>query len=229
MNTPRMHLKQRGGWFAAGHQVACALTLLSDAAFKVFVWMCLHAERNQGTLHSTAAQMSQVTGKAETEIMTSIEELVRKGVCHRISDTMIEIVDRFWPYERVSSSEPPGSLPAYVARVRQVFLQRVCVRCAFTAADEKLVVELFRRPVPIENVERAILLGCLRKYVALLNHGHGTPITTLHYFTDLFEEVNQLEISSQYWEYVSFKLRDLEQRWRNYRSEHSRPAPQETK
>src|SRR5579863_6555867 len=106
MSTDRWHLKQRGGWFAAGREMACALTLLSDAAFKMFVWMCLHAERNQGTLHCTAAEMAQAIGKAEAEIMTSIEELVRKGVCHRTSDTIIEIVDRFWPYERVPSPQP---------------------------------------------------------------------------------------------------------------------------
>ena len=215
MSTARLHLKQRGGWFAAGREVACALTLLSDGAFKVFVWMCLHAERSHGVLCSTASEMARAIGKAESEIAASLQELVQKGVCHRIPDGLVEIADRFWPYDRVRPSEGPASLPAYVARVRRVFLQRCCVRSAFTAADEKLVTELFRKGVPIENVERAILLGCLRKYVALLNHGHGTPITTLHYFTDVFEEVNQLEISSQYWEYIGHKLRHLEQRLRN--------------
>jgi hypothetical protein len=229
MSTARFHLKQPRGWFAAGREAAGALTLLSDTAFKVFVWICLHAERGQGTLRSTAAEMARAIGKPETEVVATLEKLVQKGVCNRIADTMVEITDRFWPYERMRPQEAPGSLSAYLGRVRHVFLQRCCVRSAFTAADEKLLVELFRKGVPIENAERAILLGSLRKYVALLNHGHGTPITTLHYFTDLFEEVNQLQISTQYWDYVAYKLRGLEQRWCNSRLPDSIKAHTETK
>jgi len=43
----RLQLKQPTGWFAAGREVACALQLLSDAAFKLFVWLCLQAERGR--------------------------------------------------------------------------------------------------------------------------------------------------------------------------------------
>lgn len=225
MSTARLHLKQPRGWFAAGREMACALTLLSDAAFKVFVWTCLQAERSQGTLCCTTAEMARAMGKPETEMVAIMQELVQKGVCNRISDAWVEITDRFWPYERMRVGAPPGNLSAYLARVRHVFLERCCVRSAFTAADEKLAVELFRKGLPIENVERAIWLGSLRKYVALLNHGHGTPITTLHYFNELFEEVNRVGMSTQYWEYVAYKLSCLEQRWRNSPS----PANTETK
>lgn len=215
MSTARFHLKQLTGWFAAGREVADAITLLSDAAFKLFLWMCLQAERNRGTVAASVATIARCLGKPETEITITLDELVQKGVCHRIAETMVEITDRFWPYERLPAQEAPGSLSIYVGRVKQVFLRRDCVRSAFTAADQNLAMQLFRKGVPIETVERAILLGSLRKYVALLNHGHGTPITTLHYFTDVFEEVNQLEISPQYWDYVAYKLRGLEQRWRD--------------
>lgn len=229
MSTARFHLKQSTGWFAAGRGVACALTLLSDTAFKLFFWMCLHAERSRGTLCATAAELARSLGKSETEIVAALDELLQKGVCNRRDNRIIEITDRFWPYERLRPQEAPGSLPAYLARVRQVFLQRCCVRSVFTAADEKLAVELFRKGVPIENVERAILLGSLRKYITLLNHEQGTPITTLHYFTAIFDEVHQLEISTQYWDYVAYKLRSLEQQWRHSRSQADTKAQMETK
>lgn len=229
MTTTRLRLKQPTGWFAAGHPVACALTLLSDTSFKLFLWMCLHAERARGTVCATVVEIASGLEKSQSEIVTALAELFQKGVCQRIDEHTIAITDRFWPYERLDAAEAPACLSTYLARVKQVFLQRCCVRSAFTAADEKLVGELFRKGVPIENVERAILLGSLRKYVALLNHGHGTPITTLHYFTGLFEEVHHLEISTQYWDYVAYKLRGLEQRWRNSRPEDTRPAHKETK
>ena len=49
------------------------------------------------------------------------------------------------------------------------------------AADEKLAVELYRRHVPLEQIERAYLLGCARKYVALLNRPGAALISSLHY------------------------------------------------
>ena len=43
--------------------------------------------------------------------------------------------------------------------------------------------------VSLERVERAIYLGVARKYIALINNGQGTPITTLRYFEHLIDEV----------------------------------------
>ncbi|HXY51819.1 MAG TPA: hypothetical protein VEI01_20400, partial [Terriglobales bacterium] len=67
------------------------------------------------------------------------------------------------------------------------------------------------------HVERAILLGALRKYAALLENGRGTPISSLHYFTNLFEEVQQ-QISTQYWTYVAYKVHTFEQEWAGFAS-----------
>ena len=43
MSTPRLILKQPTGWFAAGREFAQAITLLSDGAFKLYVYTCLCA------------------------------------------------------------------------------------------------------------------------------------------------------------------------------------------
>jgi len=40
--------------------------------------------------------------------------------------------------------------------------------------------------------------------------GRGTPISSLYYFANLFEEVQQ-EISTQYWNYVAHKVNTFEQ------------------
>ena len=41
MSAPRLVLKQSTGWFAAGWTFGEAMTVLSDAAFKLFAWLCL--------------------------------------------------------------------------------------------------------------------------------------------------------------------------------------------
>jgi hypothetical protein len=57
MTRSGMQLKS-SGWFAAGAEVRRAATLLSDGAFKLFVWLCLHAERDYGSLHVTASDLA---------------------------------------------------------------------------------------------------------------------------------------------------------------------------
>jgi hypothetical protein len=118
--------------------------------------------------------------------------------------------DRFWPYQRQYDPAAGDESRHYVAEVKRLFLERHCVQSSFTAADEKLALSLYHRGISLIHVEHAILLGALRKYAAVLENGCGTPISSLHYFTNLFEEVQQ-EISTQYWTYVAHKLNRFEQ------------------
>jgi hypothetical protein len=213
----RLQLKQPTGWFAAGREVACALQLLSDAAFKLFMWLCLHAERGRGAVSATSMQLAKAVGKKESDIALAMKELEQGGVCQVRPDGSIEIEDRFWPYQRncAGSVKPEGL--QYVTEVKRLFLERRCVQSSFTAADEKLALSLFRRGVSLIQIERAILLGSLRKYISAFQNVGGTPISSLHYFTNLFEEVQQ-ELSSQYWTYIAQKVKTFEQTWRGFQA-----------
>ena len=72
-----------------------------------------------------------------------------------------------------------------------------------------------RRKISLIHVEHAILLGTARKYASWLQPGHGTPISSLHYFTDLFVEVQQ-KVSAQYWTYVAQKVKKFEETWTRF-------------
>jgi hypothetical protein len=214
---PRFHLKQPTGWFAAGREVACALELLSDATFKLFVWLCLHAERSRGVVAATPVELARALGKNETAMEAALQELQRQGVCDLQANGHIRIRDRFWPYQRSCDSSGSDESRRYVESVKRVFLERRCVQSSFTAADEKLALSLYRRSVSLDHVEHAILLGTARKYASWLEHGQGTPISSLHYFTDLFREVQQ-EISPHYWTYIAQKVKTFEQTWAGFGS-----------
>ena len=213
MNSGRMRLKCAAGWFAAGREVAEAMALLPDGAFKLFIWLCLHAERSRGALTTDPMAIARALGKTEEEITTNLGDLFRVEICRQMPDGRIEINDRFWPYERATASLAAQDAGAYAAKVKELMLTRLCVRSVFSAADHKLALQLYDRAIPLHVVERGIHLGCLRKYAALLNNHAGTPITSLHYFNLLFTEVAALTISDEYWSYVAFKLRKLEQMW----------------
>ena len=211
------HLKHRTGWFAAGQEVEQALTLLSDAAFKLFMWLCLHAERRCGSLSASPAELASVLDKTASDIQAALQELFQQGVCNAASAGVIEIADRFWPYQNDGDSSPAEDLAAYIAQVKRCFLERRCVQSTFTPADEKLAAQLYRKGVSVVEVQRAILLGSLRKYDALASHG-GTPITSLYYFTALFEEVRQ-NIPAGYFAYVAHHVRKSEQNWNGFQAQ----------
>jgi hypothetical protein len=211
----RCQLKRATGWFAAGQEVACALELLSDATFKLFVWLCLHAERSRGALSASPGELARALGKQPTAIQVALEELQRQGVCALDADGVIQISDRFWPYQRNCGPSASDASRCYIESVKRMFLERRCVQSSFTAADEKLALSLYRRGVPLIHVEHAILLGAARKYATFLQHGRGTPISTLHYFTDLFAEVQQ-ETSAHYWTYIARKVKTFEQTWAGF-------------
>lgn len=230
MSELRLELKRASGWFAAGAEVLHAASLLSDGAFKLYVWMCLHAERNSGRLHVTVADLAPALRKSEGEIRSSMDELEQAGIW-RSNGNVIEIQDRYWPYQRAAPPQVADGSETYVASVRRLFLSHACVAGTFSPADERLASEWRCRGISFERVERAINLGIARKYTALINHGTGAPITTLHYFKRLIEEVDQADSSPNYWRHIAARTAEFERHWRALNpSAHSRcRAREETK
>ena len=96
--APHSRLKQPTGWFAAGHEVDDALRLLSDGAFRLFMWLCLHAGRSSGSVRARTSGITRILGRSEEQIAAALDELVCKRVCILYIDGVIEIADRFWPY-----------------------------------------------------------------------------------------------------------------------------------
>jgi hypothetical protein len=215
MTGAQFRLKQATGWFAAGKEVAQALAILPDGAFKLFMWMCLNADRGLGIIRVEPGEMARSLGKTETEICANLRDLFQAEIACATANGAIQIADRYWPYDRVSDGQNSKKLVTYISQLKRAFLERRCVRSAFTAADEKIAVQLFHAGLPIADAENAILLGSLRKYIALLNNGEGTPITSLRYFATMFGEVKQ-DIPPSYWEYVRRKVRDAERQWSGF-------------
>jgi hypothetical protein len=208
---PRLVLKQSTGWFAAGWTFAEAMSVLSDTAFKLFAWLCLNADRHTGRVRITVAEIAQTLEKSASEIQAAQEELAERGIC-RVEDGEVEIVDRYWPYEKQACR---AGAEEYVAQVRKLLSEPACVRCRFTAADEKMARALYQRGVTLAQVAHAIWLGCARKYTTLLSsQTAATPIASLSYFAAVIDEVvEQSNTSDTYWSYVRRKAAALEQEW----------------
>jgi hypothetical protein len=227
MKPARLQVKSASGWFAAGQEIEEALLLLSDSAFRLFMWICLRAGRSTGAVQVDALRLACILRKPPHDISHDLEELVRQGVCEVATDRIM-IQDRFWPYER-RIAHPNATPAAYVAAIKRAFLSHACVVSPFTAADEKLARDWQGRGVPQESIERAILLGVARKYTAYLNNGVSSQITSLRYFAGLLEEIEHLPASPDYWAYLVRKIQTLQTEYRRERRCTFGGEPMETK
>ena len=169
MSEQGARLKHPTGWFAAGREVSRALQLLSDGAFKLYIHLCLTADRTTGMLEADHADLVKALGRSRRSAAVAyLEELRCREVCKTRSAANqhgrgeIEICDAFWPYERRPGQQKPQSVADYAAQIRRLLRSRRCVKSSFTPADEKIAGALFQRQVPIEIVEHGILLGCAR-------------------------------------------------------------------
>lgn len=214
-----LRLKNPAGWFAAGREMNEALELLSDGAFKLYVYVCLHAERGSGRLVFRQADLARRLSKSPRSITSYLDELRRRGVCvvqsaaNQHQPGWIEVADRFWPYRKQRSPAAEAEQARYIDRIRRLFLSRSCVGGGFGAHDEKLAADWHRRGLPLEQIERAYLLGCVRKYAALIRNPAAPPISSLHYFSPLLNELTEMETSSEYWQYLAQTADRLERQW----------------
>jgi hypothetical protein len=212
MSAPRLILKQPTGWFAAGREFQQALRLLSEAAFKLYVWLCLNADRRTGRMVVEWDKLTAVLGVEQGWVEGGLTELRQRGVC-RIDAQQLEIEDRFWPYLKQAPAAGTLTQADYVRSVRTLFLLPACVRSSFTAADERIAIELHRRGIGLDSVRHAIWLGCARRYTTMLNGQTALPITSLRYFALIVDEVTQPGVPASYWEYVRRKVDQLERQW----------------
>ena len=164
------------------------------------------------TYRRTIRKDQAVLGKSGGEIQAACDELVERGICRRGMDLELEIAGTYWPYEKQSCEWGPQ---AYVIQVRKLLSEPACIRCRFSAADEKLARDLYQRGVSLAQVEHAIRLGCARKYATLLsNPAAAMPIASLRYFMTIIEEVvHDTNTSDTYWAYIRHKAITLEPEW----------------
>jgi hypothetical protein len=217
-NEP-LRLKQATGWFAAGDAFRKALSLLSDGAFKLFVYLSLEADRRTGRIRATHQQLAASLGKSKRVIGTYVAELEAQGVCHvktgknQFTGTIFEISETYWPYHRTASnSEPPGQ-KSYVDTVREYFLALGCVSAKFGSAEATVAKDLHRRGIPLGVIQDAMLMGACRKYTSWFEGRSPEPIRTLAYFESLIAEIQEKPLPPGYSAYLRGKVRQLGELW----------------
>jgi hypothetical protein len=216
--TP-LKLKNPKNWFAAGEEMRKAIILLTDGAFKIFVYICLHARRDTGTLETSQTELVRNLHKSQGNIRKNLRELQNAGVCKvqmtqsRHVKGSIEIAPEYWPYDSESDEPLQEEEIAYIAAVKKLLSARSCIRPSFSIADERLAREWFVRGIPLEQIEQTILIACSRKYIAWRNGQCKTPINSLRYFESTLEEVRGQKTDPEYWNFIRFRMQRVEKLW----------------
>src|SRR3972149_3614617 len=221
MTSSPLKLKNARNWFAAGIEVQQAIEILTDGAFKVFMHICLNAERATGVLPTTQGEVARTLKKSHGTIRKYLGEMERTGVCSNhfsnnpVARGSIQISPAYWPYENgAAKSQADDGADKFMMEIRNMLSARACVRVSFSTADEVLARQWFNAGIPLDRIGQSILLGCARKYVAWRNNQaiHG-PILTLRYFDPILEEIGKQKLDSDYWEFLRFKIQRQEKLW----------------
>ncbi len=208
----KLSLKEPSGWFAAGNGFRKASTLLSDGAFKLFVYLCMEANRQTGRLQATHQELATALAKSKRSIGTHVRELQVQRFCkvvaanNQYGRTMFEISDSYWPYRGCEASPQLSEEQRYVDSIREYFLSFGCVSARFRTADEQMAKDLYQRSIPLGLIQNAMLLGACRKYGSWFRHQAAEPIQSLRYFEPMIAEIQAQPLPAGYAGYLRRKL-----------------------
>jgi len=215
----RLQLKKPNGWFPAGEAFLQALTQLSDGAFKLFVFLCLKADRQTAAYTVSQHSLASAIGKSKPATEEYIAELKTKGFCSvrpsRIPyvGTSFRISEKYWPYQSADSDSENKASNGYVDAVRNLFLGLGCTSGRFGLPEEGQTRHLEKRGITLQELEDAMIVGACRKYVSWLSNGPSDPIASLHYFEPLIEEIRERPFPPGYRDYLRMEVKKLAGQW----------------
>lgn len=225
MSKDPLILKSPRGWFAAGAEVQKAMDLLSDGAFRLFVYLCLNARRDTGVLEGSLTQLAKNVKRSQHTVRLYLREMESAGICRSrfghspLGKGAVEVTEEFWPYQRSAEESVADDSTEFIGAIRKMLQARACVKTSASAADEILAREWSDRKIRLELVEQAIIIGCIRKYVSWRNNQTRSMIASLKYFAPILEEVLTMKTDPEYWAYLRYRLTRMENEWKHNRSE----------
>ena len=94
----------------------------------------------------------------------------------------------------------------YVCRLLDAYRATPGTCGAVRRADRVLAAQLHQRGVPLEAVENAFVLAATRRSIRPADAAPLGTIRSLAYFSPVIEEVLQLQVSQEYFQYLRYRL-----------------------
>ena len=158
-SNPKLRLKKTSGWFPAGDGFLKAMTVLGDGPFKLFVFLCLIADRQTATCQSSHQRLAAGIGKSRHTVEVYVAELKAKGLCTVVTSPVpdvgstIRIADEYWPFVTAGDDPGPDSSESYVDSVRKLFMALSCTSGRFGPAEERLAEDFEQKGIPLGVID----------------------------------------------------------------------------
>jgi hypothetical protein len=94
----------------------------------------------------------------------------------------------------------------YVRRLLEAYRATPGTSGIVRRPDRLLAAQLHERGVPLEAVENAFVLAATRRMIRPADAAPLGTIRSLAYFSPVIEEVLQLQVSQEYFQYLRHKL-----------------------
>jgi hypothetical protein len=94
----------------------------------------------------------------------------------------------------------------YVRRLLEAYRATPGTSGAVRRPDRVLAAQLYARGVPLEAVENAFVLAATRRMIRPAGAAPLGTIRSLAYFSPVIEEVLQLQVGPEYFQYLRHKL-----------------------
>ena len=94
----------------------------------------------------------------------------------------------------------------YIRRVLEAYRKTPGTTGAVRRPDRVVAVQLYQRGISVSVIENAFVLGATRRLVRPANATPLSSIRSLAYFLPVIEEVLDLRVSPDYFQYLCHKL-----------------------
>jgi hypothetical protein len=94
-----------------------------------------------------------------------------------------------------------------------------CTSGRFGPSEAEQARNLERRGISLEELQDAMIVGACRKYVSWLSNGLSDPISSLHYFESLIEEIRERPFPPDYRDHLRMEVKKLAEKWDHARQQ----------
>jgi hypothetical protein len=94
----------------------------------------------------------------------------------------------------------------YIRHVLEAYRKTPGATSTVRPADRRLAAQLYQRGLSVQVIENALLLAASRRLLRPADAPPLGPIRSLAYFLPVIEEVLELRISPNYFQYLRHKL-----------------------
>jgi hypothetical protein len=111
--------------------------------------------------------------------------------------------------EETAMDKPSPGREDYVRKVLEAYRNTPGTCGHLRRPDRLLAVQLYQRGIPLHKVENALVLAAVRRLIRPADAPPLATVRSLAYFLPVIEEVLEMQVAEEYFQYARQKLQRL--------------------